>query len=181
MQCSHPKINLKIFLLRHCCRRSKSLWHTLKTLLATIVYNLKKIIGRNTSKINFVKIGCEFLGLLSTNPRFDDTSIFYLSQLKKRYVAISDITSGSLAMAETDISKGASPPGYATGEVNVDAKLRVIEYTMVKVTEYSAVNVVRNAVCRFGPIRAAKMRPCQYKITLYIYTINSGAQKDYID
>jgi len=53
---------------------------------------------------------------------FDDTSRFYLSQLKKRYVAIFDIASVLSQMAETDISKGASPPGYATGEVNVDAK-----------------------------------------------------------
>jgi hypothetical protein len=79
----------------------------------------------NTSKINFCKkLVVNFWGApFRPNPRFYDTSIFYLSQLKKRYVAIFDITSGSLANSRDRYFEGGfSPPGYATGEVNVDVK-----------------------------------------------------------
>jgi len=62
-----------------------------------------------------------FWGSLLTQSKVDDTSIFYLSQLKNG-MCDSDITSGLSQMAETDISKGFSPLGYATGEVNVDVK-----------------------------------------------------------
>jgi hypothetical protein len=75
-------------------------------------------------------------------------------------------------MAETDISKGASLPlatPLAKSMLMSNVRVhRVLQ--LVKVTEYSAGKRCQESSLSVLVIcRTAKMRPCQYKIVLYIY------------